>query len=136
MSIRFRNGLHKLNKSICRRCNRSAASRLPGARSKRRPDDLRLLCRVLTQYLRLARRMEKRDPHLFGPRARDYYLDTLRLEQRDQEVEAALRKIYGPRDPGAPARVSTLWSDRYPEFSSASQHRLFLKWFHEQYPSP
>jgi hypothetical protein len=74
--------------------------------------------------------MEKRDPHLFGPRARDYFLDTLRVE-RQQE---ALHKIYGPPDPSQPARVSTLWTDRY-HFSSPSEYRKFLKWFREQYPS-
>jgi hypothetical protein len=105
------------------------------ARRRRRPDDLVLLCRVLTQYLRLARRMEKRDPHLFGPRARDYFLDTLRLERQQEETAAAIRKIYGPPDPAQPARVSNLWTDRY-HFSSPRQHRIFLKRFHERYPSP
>jgi hypothetical protein len=108
---------------------------LGGARRPRRPDDLLLLCRVLERYLRLARRMEKRDPHLFGPRARDYYLDTLAMERQQQETEAALNKVFGPPDPNQPARVSTLWTDRY-HFSSPRQRRRFLKWFHEQYPSP
>jgi hypothetical protein len=108
---------------------------LAGARRPRRPDELRLLCRILTQYLRIARRMEKRDPHLFGPRARDYFLDTLRLERQQQENEAALRKVYGPPDPSQPAPVSTLWTDRY-HFSSPRQRRLFLSWFREHYPSP
>jgi hypothetical protein len=79
--------------------------------------------------------MEKRDPHLFGPRARDYFLDTLAMERQQQEAQAALRKIYGPPDPTQPARVSTLWTDRY-HFTSRRQYRMFLKWFHEQYPSP
>jgi len=106
---------------------------LGGAR--RRPDELLLLCRVLTQYLRLARRMEKRDPHLFGPRARDYFLDTLRLERQQQETQAALRKVYGPSGPAPPAPVSTLWTDRY-HFSTPRERRLFLNAFRKQYPSP
>jgi hypothetical protein len=108
---------------------------LRGARRPRRPNELRQLCRILNQCLRIARRMEKRDPHLFGPRARDYFLDTLRMERQRQETEAALNKVYGPPDPSLPARVSTLWTDRY-HFSSRRQYRRFLKWFHEQYPSP
>jgi hypothetical protein len=108
---------------------------LAGARRPGRPNDLLLLCRILTRYLRLVQRMERRDPHLFGPRARDYFLDTLRLERQQHEGEAALRKVYGPPDPGRPAPVSTLWTDRY-HFSSPRQRRRFLKWFHEHYPSP
>jgi hypothetical protein len=108
---------------------------LGGARRPRRPDELRQLCQILTQYLRLARRMEKRDPHLFGPRARDYYLDTLWMERQHLEAQAALRKIYGPPDPSQPERAFTLWTDRY-HFTSRRQYRRFLKWFHWAYPSP
>jgi hypothetical protein len=108
---------------------------LGGARRRRASDDLLLLCRVLTRYLRLARRMEKRDPHLFGPRARDYFLDTLRMERQQQEAQAAMDKVYGPPNPSQSAPVSTLWTDRY-HFTSPRQPRRFLKWFHEQYPSP
>ena len=133
MSMRSRNGIHKASHFLNRRCHRRAGKMLGG--SRRRPDELLLLCRVLTQYLRLARRMEKRDPHLFGPRARDFFLDTLRLEREQQENEAALRKVYGLPDPARPAPVSTLWTDRY-HFTNPRQRRKFLKWFHEQYPSP
>jgi hypothetical protein len=133
--MRSRNGIHKVSQSLNRRGPRYATRMLAGARRPRRPNDLLLLCRILTRYLRVVRRMEKRDPHLFGPHARDYFLDTLRIERQQQENEAALRKVYGPPDPSRPAPVSTLWTDRY-HFSSPRQRRLFLNWFHEQYPSP
>ena len=129
--MRSRNGTHKVSQSLNRRSTRYATRMLDGARRPRRPDELRQLCRILTQDLRIARRMEKRAPHLLGPHARDYLLDTLSIERR-QEV---LDKIYGPPDPSQPAHVSTLWTDRY-HFSSPSQYRKFLKWFREQYPSP
>jgi hypothetical protein len=61
--------------------------------------------------------------------------DTLRMEPQQQEAQAALDKIYGPPDPTQPARASTLWTDRY-HFTSPCQYRRFLKWFHEEYPSP
>ena len=133
--MRSRNGTHKVSQSLNRRCNRYATRMLGGAHRPRRANDLLLLCRILTRYLRVVRRMEKRDPHLFGPRARDYFLDTLAMERHQQEAQAALRKIYGPPDPTQPERVSTLWTDRY-HFTSRRQYRMFLKWFHEQYPSP
>ncbi len=134
MWTRSRSGLRSLNRSLNRRCRRYAGKMLGGALRPRQPDELALLCRVLTQYLRVARRMEKRDPHLFGPRARDYFLDTLDMERLQQETEAALCKIYGPPPPDQPPRVSTLWTDRY--YPQPRQRRLFLKWFNENYPSP
>jgi hypothetical protein len=112
---------------------RYAGKMCAGARRPRRPNYLAIACRALNQYLRLAKRRAKEDPHIFGPRARDYYLDTLRMEQREQEAQAALRKVYGPPAPGEPQHVSTLWTDRYP--LEPKKSRLFLKWFHEKYPS-
>jgi hypothetical protein len=105
---------------------------LGGAR-RRHPNYLAIACRALNQYLRIANRMAKNDPHLFGPRARHYYLDTLKMEQQEKEAEAALDKIYGPPAPGEPKRVSTLWTDSYP--LEPKKSRFFLKWFHENYPS-
>jgi len=55
------------------------------------------------------------------------------MEQREQEAQAALRKVYGPPAPGELEHVSTLWTDRYP--LEPKKSRLFLKWFHEKYPS-
>jgi len=99
----------------------------------RRPNYLALACSALNQLLRLHRRMAKDDPHLFGPRAHDYFLDTLEEDRRLHEAEAALRKIYGPPAPGQPEHVSTLWTDRYEP--KPEQRKIFLKWFHENYPS-
>ena len=100
----------------------------------RRPNYLALACSALNQLLRLQARMAKEDPHIFGPHAHQYFLDTLEMEREQQEAEAALRKVYGPPSPNQPKHVSTLWTDRYPP--EPKQRRLFLKWFHEKYPLP
>jgi hypothetical protein len=137
-SSRSRNGGRKLNRSLNQNLNhglnRYATTLVDGACRPRQPDYLRLACRALTQYLRLAKRMERQYPHIFGPQAHRYFLDTLQLEKDRAETEAALRKVYGPPAPGDPVPVSTLWTDR--SFPSPRQRRLFLKHFHEHYPSP
>jgi len=129
---RSRNGIRKLGRSLDRRCARYSTKMLGGAR-RRHPNYLAIACRALNQYLRLAKRRAKEDPHIFGPRASDYYLDTLKMERREQEAQAALRKVYGPPAPGQPEHVSTLWTDRYP--LEPKKSRLFFKWFHEKYPA-
>ena len=134
MWTRSRNGFRKLDRALrrplARRCTRYAGKLSPGAR---RPNYLALACKALNQYLRLRRRMAKEDPHIFGPRAGDYYLDTLKEEQRRREADAALRSVYGPPAPGEPEHVSTLWTDRYE--IKPEQRKIFLKWFHEKYPT-
>lgn len=127
---RSRNGIRNLNWGLNRACSRFATTMLGGAR---RPNHLVLACRLLSLHLRLAKRMAKEDPHLFGPHARQYFLDTLQLEQEEREIEAAIRKVYGPLPPGESPPVSTLWTDRY--HPQPEQRKLFLKWFHEKYPS-
>jgi hypothetical protein len=107
---------------------------LGGARRTRQPNGLVIACRLLAQYRRLAKRAAKEDPHLFGPHARRYFLDTLELERREQEIQLALEKVYGPPLPGQPTPCSTLWTDRY--CPSPKQRRSFLRWFREQYPGP
>jgi len=99
-----------------------------------RPNYLALACSALNQALRLQARMAKEDPHIFGPHSHQYFLDTLEMEREEKEIEAALRRVYGPPAPGQPERVSTLWTDRY--YPKPEQRRLFLKWFHEKYPLP
>ena len=135
-SSKCRNGTRNLNQGLNRTldhgCSRFCATMLGGARRPRQPDLLAVACGLISRYLRLAGRMAKQDPHLFGPHARRYFLDTLQREAEEQEIEIALRKVYGPPAPGQPAHVSTLWTDRY--FPQPKQRRLFLKWFHEQYP--
>ena len=134
---RSRNGNRKLDRALrCplnRRCNRYAGKMSPGTRRPARPDYLAIACRAVNQLLRLRRRMAKEDPHIFGPRSSQYFLDTLEMERDAQEWEAALRRVYGPPAPGQPEFVSTLWTDRY--LPEPHQRRLFLKWFGEKYPS-
>jgi hypothetical protein len=137
-SNRSRNGIrdlrHLLNYGINRRCFRHATTMLGGARRPRQPDTLAQLCSILTRYLRVANRMARRDPHLFGPHARQYYLDTLELVRFEQETQVALDIVYGPPAPGKPRHVSTIWTDRYA--SADKNRRMFLNWFKEQYPDP
>ena len=121
----------KLNRCLNRRCTHSITRRLVRARAG---DSLGYLCSLLEQLLRSANRLAQNDPHLFGPRAREYYLDTLRLQGEERLIEEALRKTYGPVKPGEPRHISTLWTDRY--FPPPERRKLFRKWFHEQYPSP
>jgi hypothetical protein len=101
----------------------------------RRPDYIALALRAINQALRIRARMAKRDPHLFGPYARQYLLDTFQMERDEREREAALRKVYGPPKPGEPVWNSTLWSDRYNLPEDPKRRRMFIKWFHEKYPS-
>lgn len=121
-----------LNRRLDHKCNRYDSRMLPGARRPRPVDPLRAACRALNLAVRLSKRMAKRDPHLFGPRAADYFRDTLRLEAQQRETEAALRKVYGPPKPGDPPFVSTLWTDRYFHTTPEAQ-RIFRKWFKEHY---
>jgi hypothetical protein len=133
-SSRSRNGLHNLNRNVGRRCVRHATTMLEGVRRPRQPNALHAACQLLQHYLLIRQRRARLDPHLFGPRAHDYFLDTLRLEQREKETAAALEKVYGQPPPGEPKRFSTLWTGRY--FPQPEERRRFLKWFHQQYPSP
>ena len=125
MSAKSRNGIRKLNCSLNRRCWRYATKMLGGAR---RPNYLAVACSALNQYLRIAKRMAKEDPHLFGPHARQYFLDTLAMQREEQESQAALQRVYGS---DGSAFVSTIWADRY--HYKPEERRLFFKWFHEKY---
>lgn len=125
----FRNG----TRSLDRRLDRHATTLLAGARRPRRPNDLAVACRWLNQHLRLARRLAREDPQLFGPHARRYFLETLQLETHEMQIDAGVRKVYGPPAPGEPARVSTLWTDRY--CPRPEQRKAFRKWFNAQYPA-
>jgi hypothetical protein len=102
----------------------------------RRHNYLSLACSAINRFLRIQKRLARQDPHIFGPHARQYLLDTLEMEREEKETEAALRSAYGPPKPGEPVRVSTLWTDRY--YPPANRHgrRIFFKWFHEKYPTP
>ena len=128
-SNRSRNGNRNLNRNLNRPCSRPATRRLGGARQ---PDELLSLCRLLEEAVRLRQRLARRDPHLFGPHAQRYYLDTVRLAQEQQEIDAALHNVYGPPPSGEPQTGSTVWTDRY-VFRTPEQHRLHLRWFQEHY---
>jgi hypothetical protein len=104
----------------------------PGAR---RPDYFAIACSAINQFLRAQARLAKQDPHIFGPHARHYLLDTLEMEKEEKEIEATLRRVYGPPKPGEPVHVSTLWTDRYYPPANREGRRIFFKWFHEKYPS-
>ena len=123
---------HALSRSLNRSSMRALTCSRSGVRRARQPGDLRVACRCLSQALRIHRRMAKRDPHLFGPHAGRYYLDTLRLAQEQQEIEAALCRVYGPPSPGESSSVSTVWTDRY-VFRTPREHRLHLRRFKEHY---
>jgi hypothetical protein len=101
--------------------------------SARRPDFLALACKAINQALRIQNRLAKRDPHIFGPHSRQYFLDTLVLEREERECQAALRRVYGPPKPGEPPFVSTLWTDRYYPPEEPELRRIFIKCFHEKY---
>jgi hypothetical protein len=89
---------------------------LTGARRPRRPNPLRIASRLIGESIRIARRMAKREPHLFGPKALDYYLETAELEQQRRQLDQALRKIYGSDD-GQRTNAGTVWCERYPELA-------------------
>jgi hypothetical protein len=131
MSTKSRNGRRELNQSLNRRWGRYSTRMLGGAR---RPNYLALACSALNKVLRLQLPMAKEVPHIFGPHAHKYFLDTLKMEREEQERQAALRRVYGSPKPGEPEFVSTLWTDRY--YPEPGQRKMFLKWFHEKYPSP
>ena len=130
MWTRSRNGIHRLNGSLNRRCTRYATKMLGGAR---RPNFLTLACKAINQALRIRNRLAKEEPHIFGPRSHQYFLDTLQMEREQEEREAALRSVYGPPKPGEPEFVSTLWTDRYNPPEDPELRRIFFKCFHEKY---
>lgn len=122
-----------LNRPLNRRLGRFVTKRTDG-RAFRPPNHLKQVCDIIAAYLRLRDRAAKREPHLFGPHAHAYFLETLQLEKREQEIESALNKVYGPPPPDVPERISTLWSDQYfPK--TPLQQRIHRKWFKEKYGS-
>jgi hypothetical protein len=101
----------------------------------RRPDYLALACSAINRFLRIHRRLAKKEPHIFGPHSHQYFLDTLEMEREEREREAALRSVYGPPKPGEPVYVSTPWSDRYYPPDDPQGRRIWFSWFHEKYPA-
>jgi hypothetical protein len=124
-----RNGVRKLRSRLDHKSDRYATKMVGGARRPRRPDDITIVCRAISKYIRITNRMAKEEPHIYGPRADDYLRDTLQMERIEQAVDTAIRKFR----PDRPPLVSTLWSKRYDH--KPENRRLFLNWFHEFYPS-
>lgn len=77
--------------------------------------------------------MVRRDPHLFSPGANGYFLETLQLEREQMEIDVAIRKVYGPRDPECPVHDGP-WKERYVTWPA--HKKSFRKWFAEHYPRP
>ena len=131
-----RSGIRKLNQRLNHPLNRRLGQltmrRLDGRRW-RRPNYLAQACSALNQYLRLQRKLARDHPHLYGSHARRYYLDTLALEKFHQEIDDALRKIYGPCADDADQPARRVWTERYVDLPS--KPRFFRKWFHETYGS-
>ena len=123
----------RLNQSLSRKPSRRLGTcvitRTDG-RAFRPPNYLAVACRCLNQALRLSQRRARADPHLFGPHAARYYQDTVQAARREAEIEVALRKVYGPSQPGDPPRGPGVWTRRY---ALDPQWRGFRKWFREQY---
>jgi len=102
---------------------------------RRRPKDLLAeVCRLVARYVRMRNRAARRDPHLFGPLAHRYYQDTVRLEQEQREIDAALDRVYGA-DPAAASAAGphSVWVDRYAILPE--NRRIFRKWFRQTYGS-
>ncbi len=117
--------------SLRRKLGALVTSRTDG-RPFRRPDYLAEACHALTLYLRQTKKMARADPHRFGPHARRYYLDTVQAARQEAEAEAALRKVYGPPQPGDPPGAPGVWTRRY---VLDPERKGFGKWFREKYDS-
>jgi hypothetical protein len=130
MSRRFNSGNRRLAQRLNRRLGGYLTRRLDG-RAFCPPDYWAQTRSLLEEYLRLRQRAARRDPHLFGPHARRYFLDTLRLEQEASEIEAALEKVYGPAPEGQRSDPKCVWRERY--FIEPGQEKFFRKWFKQHY---
>ncbi len=121
----------RCNQSLCRPLGVFITSRTDG-RPFRRPDYFAKACSALNLFLRQAKKMAKADPHLLGPHARRYFQDTAREAQQQADVDAAIRKVYGPPKPGDPPPPPGIWTQRYfldPEWKG------FRNWFTKTYGS-
>lgn len=119
----------QLNRRLGHRLGRYLTRRLNGRRY-RPPDYFARVCNLLEHYVRLRQKAARDDPHIFGPHAGRYRRDTLQLEQRRREVDAALKRVYGPDPPGT-LPPPTVWQERYE--IPTNQMPTFRKWFRENY---
>lgn len=118
-----------LNRQADRRLGALLTRRLDG-RPWRRPDYLAEVCGLIQRYLRLRKKSAAAEPHLFGRHAAAYYQDTLREERRQQEIAAALDRIYGPPAAGE-SPGPTIWQERYE--IPPDKMKFHRRWFREKY---
>jgi len=119
-----------LNRGLNRRPDRHPTRMLGGVHRPRPRNELVEVCRILGRHIRFRKRVAREDPHLFGPESGRYFLETLAEERKAVEIEAALRRVYGPPSPGETSPVARVWQERYPEFKSAREKRKWVKfWF-------
>lgn len=93
---------------------------LGGARRPSPHQPLIAACRAVNALVRFQKKMAKKKPHLYGAHTRQYFLDTIALDHQRQEISAALNKVYC----NDPSSVSTVWSERYPEFADQAREDL------------
>jgi hypothetical protein len=98
--------LHRLDHRLDCRLNRSLdhfAIRLArGMKRPLRPDHLGIICRLLKRYMRLREKMARADPEHFGPRPWERVLRQIEEEKWRQEMDDAIRRVYGPDDSPPP----------------------------------
>ena len=119
-------------KTSRRDCNRSrnrslAVHTTRMLHDRRRPAssaDLAGALRCVNQAVRIARRMAKREPHIFGPQASGYLRETIEMAGQQDEFRRLLQRVYGDQATPIP---STVWSQRYPEFAGKVD-KLVKKW--------
>ncbi len=119
----------RLNLSLNRKLGLLITTRTDG-RPFRRPDYFAVACSAMNQFLRQTKKIAKADPHLFGPHARRYFQDTVQAAHQAAETDAAIRKVYGPPQPGDPPLPPGVWTQRYfldPQWPG------FRKWFIKNY---
>ena len=123
----------RLTRSLNRRTGRCLGAlltrRLDG-RPWGRPDPLAEACGLIERYLRLRKQSAAAEPHRFGRHAAAYYQETLRAERRQQEIDSALDRVYGPPPAGEPPRPS-VWQERYEV--PPDQMKFHRRWFRKQY---
>lgn len=92
---KFRTGRRSLNRGLCRHIGRYSTRMLGGAR-RPRVNELANAVKILNQYIRLAKRLAKKDPaHFDHATAQRNYLASLRQREMHLEIEAAIHHVYG-----------------------------------------
>ena len=119
----------RCNRSLRRKLNTIITKRTDGKPYRRRNHFLAAY-REFNRYVKETKKLAKQHPHVCGPHARQYFLDTKQTAKVAAEAEAAIHKIYGPGKPGDPPLRPGVWTRRYflnPEWKG------FHKWFRKTY---